>query len=265
MKFPTRLVVSLALAGSLGACDSSAGPGTTGAQVQFSIATRGVPAAAPSMGAEFGPVTFADSTDTLVISQVLMVVREVELKQTYMPTDSTPCASGADGHGSCEELASGPYLLDLPLSIGATTVMSVPVAPGSYSEFEFKVHAPNDDGGTDFLTLHPDLAGVSIRVTGTWNGTPYTYETGLSADQEMHLLPPLVVTDSSSADFTLYIDIGTWFRDTDGKLLDPTTASAGGPNESVVNRSIRESFEAFEDENHDGNGDHGDHQHQDEG
>jgi hypothetical protein len=253
-----RLAGVLTIAGALAACDSS-GPGATGSQVQFNIATRGTPAAAPAAGVMSAPVSFGDSTDTLVIDQVQMVVREVELRQSEMHPDTTTCAGGHEG---CEELESGPYLLDLPLSAGATTVMTVPVTPGSYDEFEFKVRAPRNDSSNAFLALHPDFAGVSIRVTGSWNGTPFTYETAVSAKQEMSITPPLVVTDTSSADFTLYIDIGTWFRAMDGTLLDPTTANAGGPNETLVNHNIHESFEAFEDENHDGNGDHGDHHHQ---
>jgi len=255
MSFSMRLAGVLTIAGALAACDSS-GPASTGSQVQFNLATRGVSAAAPAAGIMSAPVSFGDSTDTLVINQVQMVVREVELKQSGMQTDTTACTGAHDG---CEELESGPYLLDLPLSTGATTVMTVPVTPGSYDEFEFKVRAPRNDSTNAFLALHPDFAGVSIRVTGTWNGTPFTYETAVGAKQEMTIAPPLVVTDSSSVDFTLYIDIGTWFRGMDGKLLDPTTANAGGANESLVNSNIHESFEAFEDENHDGNGDHGDH------
>ena len=254
MSFPFRLASVLTIAGALAACDSS-GPASTGSQVQFNIATRAATSAAPASGAMLSPVSFADSTDTLVIDQVQMVVREVELKQTEVSgTDSTACSG--EHHDGCEELESGPYLLDLPLSTGATTVMTVPVTPGSYDEFEFKVRAPKNDSSDAFLALHPDFAGVSIRVTGTWNGTPFTYETAVSAKQEIHISPPLVVTDSSSADFTLFIDIGTWFRSMDGKLLDPATANAGGVNEAAVNENIVHSFNAFEDENHNGCDDH---------
>jgi len=250
MSFSMRLAGVLTIAGALAACDSS-GPANTGSQVQFNIATRAAAGAAPRAGVMAAPVSFGDSTDTLVINQVQMVVREVELKQTEITgNDSTACAG--EQHDGCEELESGPYLLDLPLSTGATTVMTVPVTPGTYDEFEFKVRAPKNDSSDAFLALHPDFAGVSIRVTGTWNGTPFTYETAVSAKQELGIQPPLVVTDSSSADFTLYIDIGTWFRGMDGKLLDPTTANTGGPNESLVNGNIVRSFDAFEDENHDG-------------
>jgi len=246
MSFPVRLAALLTVAGALAACDSS-GPSSTGSQVQFNIATRAATAAAPVAGFASAPVSFADSTDTLVIDQVQMVVREVELKRTDATSDST-CTGEHDG---CEELESGPFLLDLPLSTGATTVLTVPVTPGTYSELEFKVHAPSSDSGDAFLALHPDFAGVSIRVTGSWNGTPFTYEAGVRAKQELEIQPPLTVTDSSNADFTLFIDIGSWFRSA-GKLIDPSTANAGGANEELVNSNIVRSFNAFEDENHNG-------------
>jgi hypothetical protein len=251
MSYPMRVLGALSLASALAACDSS-GPASTGSQAQFSVATRPAAAgvvAAPAMAMGLAPVVFGSGTDTLVITQVQMVVREVELKRSDVPAG---CTGGTDG---CEELESGPYLLDLPLTGGASTVVAVDVTPGTYDELEFKVRKP--EGDTAFIAQHPDFAGVSIRVTGTWNGTPFTYTTDVSAEQELNITPPLVITATASADFTLMIDVGTWFRDAGGALVDPSTANVGGPNESRVNSNITQSFDAFEDENHDGTDDHG--------
>jgi hypothetical protein len=251
MSYSKRVLGALTILGALTACDSSS-PSSTGSQAQFNVATR--PAAAgvgtaPAMAMGMAPVVFGSGSDTLVINQVQMVVREVELKRSDVPSG---CTGGTDG---CEELEAGPYLLDLPLSAGASTVVAVDVTPGTYNEFEFKVRKPENDSG--FVTQHPEFAGVSIRVTGTWNGTPFTYTTDVSAEQELAINPPLVITETASADFTLLIDIGTWFRDAGGALVDPSTANIGGPNESIVNSNITHSFDAFEDENHDGSDDHG--------
>jgi len=249
-----RLAGALALAATLTACDS-AGPASSGPAVQFNIATRAVAAAPAAGGPQFsgGPVEYTDGTNTLVITQVEMVVREVELKRAEY---SSQCDSTA-GSDQCEELESGPFLLDLPLSDGATSVVTVEVLPGTYDEFEFKVHKPSDDASdAAFLAAHPDFDGVSIRVTGTWNGAPFTYETGHGAEQELELNPPLVVTDAGTADFTLFIDLGAWFRAGDNSLIDPSSANSGGPNQSTVETNIENSFQSFEDENHDGHDDH---------
>jgi hypothetical protein len=248
-----QLVGALMFVGALAACDSS-GPATQNPAVSLNIATRGITAAAaPGMQLSGAPVEYSDGTNTLVINSVEMVVKELELKRAEYTSQCDSTAS----HDQCEELESGPYLLDLPLSAGATSVITVDVLPGTYDEFEFKVHVPSDDAeNAAFLAAHPDFNGVSIRVTGTWNGAPFTYETDVSAEQEMNLAPPLVVSDAGTADFTLYIDIGTWFRANDNSLIDPSSANNGGPNEGVVNSNITSSFDAFEDENHDGHDDH---------
>lgn len=247
-----RLAGALALATTLGACDSS-GPANTGPAVALNLATRPATAAPANVQASGGPVEYTDGTNTLVITQVQMVVKEVELKRSEYPSQ---CDSTAT-EDQCEELESGPYLLDLPLSGGATSVLTVDVLPGTYDEFEFKVHKPESGSeNAAFLAAHPDFDGVSIRVTGTWNGAAFTYESDLDAEQETELVPPLVVTDAGTSDFTLYIDIGTWFRN-GSALVDPSSANKGGPNEGLVKNNIENSFQSFEDENHDGEDDHG--------
>jgi hypothetical protein len=250
-----RLAGALALAATLGACDSSSGPANQGSAVSLAIATRpGVAAPAPGGPQLSGaPVTYDDGTNVLVINSVEMVVKEVELKRSEFPSQ---CDSTAT-EDQCEELESGPYLLDLPLTGGATSVVTVDVIPGTYDEFEFKIHKPSDDAeNAAFLAAHPDFDGVSIRVTGTWNGVAFTYESDLDAEQEQALVPPLVVTETGTADFTLLIDIGTWFRTSGNMLIDPSSANNGGPNENAVRNNIENSFQSFEDENHDGEDDH---------
>jgi len=249
-----RLAGALALAATLGACDSSSGPANQGSAVSLAVATRPSAAVLAPGGPQLSgaPVTYDDGTNTLVITQVQMVVKEVELKRSEYPSQ---CDSTAT-EDQCEELESGPYLLDLPLSGGASSVVTVDVVEGTYDEFEFKIHKPEDnDSNAAFLAAHPDFDGVSIRVTGTWNGAAFTYESDLNAEQEQDLVPPLVVTATGTADFTLFIDIGTWFRTSGNMLIDPSSANKGNPNESVVTSNITQSFETFEDEDHNGDDD----------
>lgn len=249
-----RLLCALAAAGAITACSDSSGPASNGPAVQMSVATAPALAVAPAMSMSLAPVTYTDGTNTLVISQVEMVVEELEIQRVE---GSVTCAEDVSGdNDDCEELEIEAFLLDLPLSPGATQVISVPVDTGSYDEFEFKIHKPESGGDDDaFLAAHPDFDGVSIRVHGTWNGTPFTYETDLDAEQEIDLVPPLVVTEAGTTDFTLFIDLGTWFRAGDSSLIDPSSANVGQANEGVVKENIKNSFQAFEDENHDGSDD----------
>ena len=249
MTRPVLLSVAALATTMLAACD--AGGPSTSAQVNFSTATQ--PASSASSGSS---ETFTDgSSNTLVINQVQLVVREIELKRLEA---TTSCDDS--GHDSCEELELGPVLLDLPLGAGGVAhSFTVPVAAGSYDEVEFEIHPASDDDTPDaaFVQAHPDLAGVSVQVDGTFNGVEFRFKSDLSAEEEIELSPPLVLAESGTADLTLMVDLNSWFRDGAGLLIDPTTANVGLTNEALVEGNIRATLHAFEDENHDGTNDHG--------
>jgi hypothetical protein len=244
-------------AATLSACGDSGSPSTE-AQVNFNVATQ--PAAAGSASAIAAatvgtPETFTDASNTLVINQVQLVVREIELKRV----EATATCGGSE-HDGCEKLELGPMLLDLPLggAGGAARTFSVPVAAGSYDEVELEIHKPSDDDASDaaFVQAHPDFAGVSIRVDGTFNGQAFSYTSDLNAEEEIELNPPLVTTESAATDLTLFVDLDRWFRDGAGNLVDPATAGVGLTNEVLVENNIRGTLHAFEDEDHDGTDDH---------
>jgi hypothetical protein len=98
---------------------------------------------------------------------------------------------------------------------------------------------------------------VSIRATGTYNGTAFTYTTDLDAEQEIALSPPITTDGSTPASLTLFVDVSSWFKTSDGTaLVDPATTLLDPANQSLVENNIKASFKAFEDENHDGESDH---------
>ena len=115
-------VAALALVG--GAC-SDAGPSNM-AQVSFNLATQPAPAAVKGVAfADVGtPETFTDGSNTLVINQVELVLREIELQRAGVTSE---CSDISD---DCEKLEVGPVLLDVPLgTTGAARTFSVELAP----------------------------------------------------------------------------------------------------------------------------------------
>jgi len=63
----------------------------------------------------------------------------------------------------------------------------------------------------------------------------------------------VVQEDSGSTNITVFVDIDAWFRDQSGvDLIDPDTANEGGPNKSLVEDNIKQSMEAFEDDDRSG-------------
>jgi hypothetical protein len=248
----------LALLALVASACSAAGPSSM-SPVSFSLATHATPAAA-SRGTAFGvvstPETFTDGTNTLVISKVELVVKEIELHRTGVTAD---CAPGVSG--DCEELEFGPLLIDLPLGTsGAARNFSVQIAPGSYDKLELKIHTPSGSDDAGFLQANPTFDGVSVRVTGTYNNGPeFTYTGNLEAEAEFALDPPVTASETGATDLTLFVNLDGWFRAAGGALIDPVTANPGQPNEGLVEQNIQSSLDAFEDEDHDGRDDHGTH------
>ncbi len=279
----------------LAACsgDSTTGLGSQG-QVSLSLASQArTPATARLASFDVTsptPGTFTDGTNTLVLTKAQLVLRKIELKRSDAAAsvcgNSTPPAAdqantgsdagsgnsgsgdaqsgdaeGHDGHADgCEELKVGPVLLDVPVGVaGAQQSLSVSLDAGTYDKVEFQLHKPEGANDVTFLQANPTFDGVSIRVEGTWNGTPFTFTSNMTAEQELDLSPPLAVAQAGATDLTIFVDLNGWFGNGTGGLVDPSTANPGQPNETVVRQNIQRSFHAFEDENHDGEDDHGHH------
>ena len=258
MRHIIRLAATALAAASMAACNDSESP-SSGSQMNFNVATRpAVASPSPAQAAVGTPETFTDGSNTLIVDRVQLVLREIELKRIASTT-----ACGVSSSDDCEKLELGPILLDLPLggTGGAARMFSVAVDTGTYDEVEFEIHHPSDDDATDvtFLQAHPDFAGVSVKVTGSFNGAPFSYLSALNAEEEIELSPPLVATESAATDLTLMVDLDRWFRNAANGLVDPASANAGGVNESLVEQNIQSTLHAFEDEDHDGADDHGGH------
>lgn len=234
-------VVALLLSLGLAACETTGGP-TTASSVQVSFATQ--PAGAPLMSATgLAADTQVVGGTTLIITKVELVLRQIELRLA----DATTCVPG-DDDDDCEEFEIGPVLVDLPLTPGAEQAFEADVPPGTYSRVDFEIHKPDDGDPADqpFIQQNPDFAEISIRVTGTFDGVPFVHTTQLDVEQELTLVPNLVVAEGMATNLTIFVSVGNWYL-VDGALVDPTTANTGGENESEVNNNIKDSFRAFED------------------
>jgi hypothetical protein len=251
--FTSGSVLSLTLlALSVGACSDSGGPSNQG-QLNFNLATRVAPVAAAgaSLAVVGTPETFTDGSNTLVIDQVQVVLREIELHRTGLASD---CLNAMDD--DCEELEIGPLLVDLPLGTpGASRTFSVEIAAGSYDKMEFEIHKPSSSDDAAFIQANPGFQDVSIRVTGTYNGTGFTYLGDYNDELQFNMVPDLTVGATAATELTLFADLNAWFRDQSGMLIDPATASTGSPNESLVEENIKNSLESFEDDDLDGDRD----------
>ena len=244
--------VGLLLALGAVACSDTAGTDQPGISLSFTTGAA-ASALAPGFFASVMSDTVAASGDTIVITKAEIVLREIELKRAeYESCDSDM------SNDDCEEFEAGPVLLDMPLNGDVEQLVSIEVPVGTYDELEFEIHkvSSDDPQDQDFRNRYAYMAGKSIRVEGTYNGAAFVYETDLDVEQETELATPIEVIDASTAtNVTVMIDLSRWFVDGSGNLVDPGTANKGGANESLVKENIKQSMEAFEDENHDGHDD----------
>jgi hypothetical protein len=229
-------------------CSDGTGIGNE-AGVSLSFSTR-----APTPLASFA-VSAGDLVDsqgnTLTIDSAHIVLREIELKRV----DVVDCDVVAEAEG-CEEFETGPILVALDPNGDTRQQVTIPVPPGSYDEIEFEIHKVSSDGpeDADFRATHSDMVDKSIRVWASYNGGPQvTYVTDLDVEQEFDLADPLVVVDgTSSTNVTIRVDLSKWFVDGSGDFVDPATGNKGGENESLIKENIKQSIEAFEDKDRDG-------------
>lgn len=252
----SKAAIPLAAALAMLSCNGSGVGPSPGVSLSFSVQAPAV----------------TTQTDQLIITRAQLVLRKVELEGVQAGGcgegggDDAPATSSGEsehhnehGDGDCEEFRAGPFLLDVPLDQVETTVTVTPPA-GTYKQAEFKIHKVTPADDPDFLAANPAFDGKSIRVEGTFNGTPFVFETDLTVQEELALEPPLEVTANTATNITIRVDLSGWFTGAGGALLDPATANKGGLNEVLVKNNIRRSFKAFEDRDCDGHEDqHGDH------
>jgi hypothetical protein len=275
------LSLFLALAGSLAACSDGSGPSAR-TQLRLGIASRSASAA----NSVLSSVLVSDASHTLELKTVELVLRDISLKRVEdgsCPEDDNPQVTGQhDGNGggdgdhgdndgdngqrdACESFRIGPFLASLPLAEGVVSgIVTVTPDPGTYDEVRIKIHKPREDSGdpadVDFLAQHPDLKGISIRVTYSLDGGPdLQFTSDLEAKEKIEIPPPGITIDATttSYDVTVKVDVTKWFVDGSGNVIDPASAGTGGANQELVRNNIRGSFRAFHDDNHDCHNDDG--------
>jgi hypothetical protein len=201
-------------------------------------------AASSNASVEAGQLVIEAGDDEIVLDQIGLVLRKVRLEGPS--TES--CPEDGEGDSGCGELGFGPVLFELPLEEGAEGVLNGLVPVGGYTALKFQLHRPtNANEDADFVAEHPEYDDISIRVVGSYNGTPFTFASDLTEVETLHFADPVEVETEGPLPLTLLVQVADWFVSEDGGLVNPADANDGGPLESVVEQQIRESVRAFRD------------------
>jgi hypothetical protein len=201
------------------------------------------------------------AADELVLQKVQLVLRKIELDRSgaadctgqIETDDNGPDDSGHMEEG-CDEVVRDPILVDVPVDDALHPAFTVPLPAGSFSELEAKL-APARATSTQFNTANPDLAGKSVRVAGTFKGTPFVFTSSVRSKLEMEFDPALVI-DETTKNATISLDVRKWFVNSSGAVIDPSAAAPGSSNLAQIESNIRRSFHAFEDDNERGEDHH---------
>ena len=239
---------SLAIAFSLvlGACGSTGPTQLRDVAVSFTATT-------PTGTAALLDGAAAPAAQVLVLTSVEIVLREIELERS----DVTDCDLLGENDDGCETFEAGPVLVSVPVDGSVSQEFSIGIPEGSYNEIEFDIHKVSSGDAADdqFLASHPTFADLSIRVRGTYDGQDFVFETDLNVEQELDFFPALQI--DASTNITIEVGLDGWFVDSSGQVVNPTTGNEGGANENLIKDNIKNSIEAFEDSNRDGNDDSG--------
>ena len=222
------------------ACSDSSSPNGRALGISFSSQAAGASGATAD-------VTVNGGGNTLVITRAQVVLRRIKLKGTTAGT----CSDDDTATDDCRSVFIGPMLVDLPLTTGNVTSISAAVPPDTYRQIEFRIHKPGSDGpDAAFRTANPTFANISIRVEGTFNGTPFVYTSALDEKQTL-TFNPAVTVGADNQNVTIQFDIASWFVN-GSAVINPATANSGGAIENLVRDRIRASLRAIEDDDRNG-------------
>ena len=253
-----RSITSLVTVVALTGCGDIGPEGTQPVTVRF--AAVGALTAAPPMFATAAS-SFANGlvvvrgVDTLTVGEIKMTLEDIDLERTGQSVD---CSDGGSSDIiDCSDYLSGPLLTQLNLdgsAVSAPITLDAPIGTFGLISFDISVPDGGDPAQLAYLEANPDMAGVSLRITGTFNGTPYSFALDLRGDQEIALSPPLDVTEETPPggfSITVEFDIASWFLRADNTLMNPNaicSVADGCADRTTVEQNIERSIQSYSDQ-----------------
>jgi len=158
-----------------------------------------------------------------------------------------------DDEDETEEFRTESFVMRLTPGTIANEVAVNNIPFGVYDKVSFKIHKPEGDEtppDPDFKEGDSGQERFSVIVFGNYNGESFTYRSNKSFQQKVELNPDLVIDENSAPEINvaLSVNLNTWFIDRNGNQLNPFDEN----NESKIDKTIRDSFRAFKDDDRDG-------------
>src|SRR5213592_2415305 len=150
--------------------------------------------------------------------------------------DAGETEAGDNNEHECEPIRVESVQVDLPLDGMTKVILDALVPAGTYTGLRARLESVN-------------VVGVFTDAGGTAH--PFTFTSHIEAEVQMDFATPVSVA-ANTTNLTIDVDVGSWFKDATGAVIDPTSSA----NQEAIEHAIRASLRAFEDDDHDGNDDH---------
>jgi len=235
----------------LGACNSTNPPATQRINVSAMIASG--PSAQPGPARD---VIVSGSGGSVRITSAQIVLSHIKLANdaacssstdddandvsdandaTEGPEANEPDDANNDEH-DCEPVRVDPVQVNLPLDGTTKVILDALVPAGSYTGLRAKLD--------------------SVKVVGVFTDAggadhPFTFTSDAEAEVSIDFAAPVTV-DATTTNLTIDVNVGSWFTDGSGAVIDPTNSA----NQEAIEHAIRASLRAFEDNDRDGDDDH---------
>ena len=261
----TALAMALML---LGCSQNTTGPdsGTSGSLVRLT-ASGGSGLGSIRLGKLTGIDHTLASVDSLIITHAIIVLKDVKFllaPDSVHMRDSTECERDDDaeehgeGKGDSSLHFKGPFIVVLldstPVQIALDTI-----APGLYSGIKFNIHKLRSKD-VNRNPLFPDsLLGYSVAVAGlakypVGGWAPFLFKADINEDFKAKG-DFIVAAGQTLTPYVLKFDLVSWFRSTDGRLLDPNDPDDRRGIRHAIKASLKGRMAGGRDKDNDGHPD----------
>lgn len=225
-----RTILAVGAAAALAACSSSEFGGGNPNKTASMRLDGEVPGAGGAASARAGlsvspSVTISDADVTFTVDSVDLVLRETQVGQEgaecIFTADDSGGGDGGDGT-ACEEYNGAPVIQTLPVDAGTAQFTSDAVVPGTWAQLAFQLH-PLDQQDVSLVNDRPDMQGFSVFVEVSVEGVAEPVELRFAPTEEHVLMAPepVALSGQEAGVVTLVVDVGSWFDDPDGGVIDP--------------------------------------------
>ena len=216
----------------LSGCDSNAVEPQGESRVSLSIASTAL-----------NQVSLSKSSH-VSLSEVKILLREIQFH-----------ARDSESEGDSLDFRSEAIVVILDTDSTVTELQISDIPSGTYHKISFRIHKPDEEEtplDPEFKTGQGGQERFSVIARGQFENADFTYRSSKAMHQTISLEQDLVIdgTEIDPINLTLMVDVNDWFVGNGGQDLDPTATQSGAT--SQIDKSIRESFRIFKDQNRDG-------------